>query len=103
MVMVTVAQHLYHQTVITTKAKTRKVPISAGMMISALVTENALLGAGAMAIHTATAHQFLTCAPLTRAKTEGVPTGAGTPWNATATEIAQSGAGARAFRTADDN
>ena len=71
------------------------------MMITAPVTENALLGAGATASHTVTASPFLISAPLTREQTEGVPTAAGTPWSAMVKELARPGAGATVFQIAE--
>ena len=82
-------------------ARTQAVPINAGTMITAPVTENAPLGAGATEKLTATAHLCRTSVQLTNQKTEGGPIAAGTLWSATARELAQPGAGATVPPTAE--
>ena len=83
-----------YQTVTTMKARTQGVPIHAGTMITALVTENAPFGAGAMVAPSAMAHQCRSRVRLTNHKIIGGPTVAGKIWSAPARELAQPGAGA---------
>ena len=92
---------IQYQTVTTMNARTQAVPINVGTMITALVTENAPLGAGATENLTAMAHLFQICVKLTNHKTAGGPIAAGTPWNVTAIDNAQLGAGAMAPPTAE--
>lgn len=75
----------------------------AGVMITALATENARPGAGAMVIHTVMLTCYQTFALLMNHKTQGALTGAITLWSATATGPALFGAGAKANPTAELN